>query len=425
VGSFERIRSLWQFFTAFLYSRCVKKDEWRKSAVSTNPFTKQFQDIIESSLQQYLLNCEIPEGKVHDALHALASSIGAQESLPRHNLSSFAFGMTSQFAESGAFVPVGGIPALIRMLRAEICSVGGMVVTDVESIKLEVNAVAGSTTSYKVTGVAVSAEGTEEQVLTGERSVISGLGLLSTYSGLLSSDIIANESKVKLATLEEAKPKIKVVFWLQGSCTALGLSNTDFYQVQIKQSVTTEDDVQTETETETTEAASAKKLVGEYVHVWSPSAQNPDWPHEQTHVVVVEMEVKAPFVTKVAMDFADGTRGPAFYVDARNEESDPNDPMFAERLCRRLKLTRSKESDFIRVADGIVRQLFPRITGPQILQTHVEAPVLGGSRLANTTSKFATSLSAHTELQVRRPCPRRHALLYLICWLVGFFRISI
>lgn len=394
MGSFERIRSLWQFFTAFLYSRCVKEDEWKKSSVSTNAFTKQFQDIIESSLHQYLLNCEIPEGKVHDALHALACSIGAQESLPRHKLSSFAFGMTSQFAESGAFAPVGGIPALIRMLRAEICSVGGMVVTDVESIKLEVNAVAGSTTSYKVTGVAVSSEGTDEQVLTGERSVISGLGVLSTYSGLLSSDIIAEESKVKLSTLEEAKPKIKVVFWVQGSCTALGLSNTDFYQVLIKQPVRTNEDMETE-------ETLAKKLVGEYVHVWSPSAQNPDWPHEQTQVVVVEMEVTSQFVTKVTMDFADGTKGPAFYVDNRNEESDPNDPMFAERLCRRLKLTRSKESDFVRVAEGVVRQLFPRITGPQIIQTHVEAPVLGGHRLANTTSKYATSLSAHTELQVR------------------------
>lgn len=375
------------------------ESDWSKSPLSSNPFAKQFQNIVTSSLDQYLLNCDIPEGKVHDALHALACTIGAQEAVPRNELSAFAFGMVSQFAESGAFAPVGGIPALMRIFKNEIYSIGGMTLTDVDSIKLEVSnlpAKATSTTasnsaSYKVTGVAVSSEGHEEILINGQRSVISGLGVLSSYAGLLSSDILSETTKRKLESLEETKPKLKVVFCLKGTSSDLGITNTDFYQVIIKQPV---QNLQEEI------ISSKRQAIGEYCHVWSPSMHDPSWQHSDSQVLVVELDLTPHFVSKAEMELMDGSKGPMFYTDNRNGETNPNDPMFAEKLCRRLKLSKSKEGEFIRAAEGIVQQLYPKITSRHFISTHLETPVLGGYKLANTAAKYAACLSAHTEIQV-------------------------
>jgi hypothetical protein len=346
--------------------------------------TKQFHELLQTSLDQYLFNCDIGEGKVHDALHALSCTIGGEEVLSRNELSSFLFGMASQAAESGAFVPIGGVSAIVDAFKSEICSIGGKIVCDVDSIKLEV--VASDESAFKVTGVAIGCNGKEEVSIASNMSVVSGLGILSTYVGLLSNDIVSVKTRKDLVNLKEMKPKVKIVFWLEGTKEELGLSCTEFFQVVITQPVSN-------TETVTTSQSP------DYCHIWSPSAMDPSWKHLNTQVVIVEMDIFASFVSLESVDWIEDCPGPMFFADIRNNHTNPKDPMFAEKLCRPLKLTKSKEEEFIRIAEKTIRQLYPLVSGNRIVYSHVEPPVLGGSRLANNTAKYTANFSAQTEIQ--------------------------
>lgn len=385
LGAFQKIRSCWPCLTGFLYSRCVQNSEWLKCSLSSHPSTKQFREIIQTSLDQYLFNCDIGEGRVHDTLHALSCTIGAGETLPRNELSSFSFGMASQVAENGVFISVGGVSALLNALKSEICSVGGMFVCDVDSVKLEVMS---SNSTYKVTGVAIGCDGKGEVSITCNNSVISGLGVLSTYVGLLSDDILTDTTRKELVKLKEMKPKVKIVFWLEGSREELGLVSTEFFQVVITQPVSGTDGL-------------GASQGSDYCHVWSPSAMDPNWKHPNSQVIIVEMDVSSNYVSLESVDWVESCPGPSFYVDIRNKDTNPNDPMFAEELCRTLTLSKSKEGEFVRIAEMVIRRLYPLISGKTIICSHVEPPVLGGGKLANNTAKYETNLSAKTEIEVR------------------------
>jgi hypothetical protein len=126
----------------------------------------------------------------------------------------------------------------------------------------------------------------------------------------------------------------------------------------------------------------------------------------------VEFDVPDKLIAKVqyVVDSADphttlnhdhgASRGPMFYVDVHNEETDPNHPKFPEKLGRKMKLSKSRQESFVTMAQQAMQRLYPKISSQKILANHVELPTLGGHRLSNTTAKYATHLSSKTEIEV-------------------------
>lgn len=380
-----------------------------------------------SSCCRYLYNCQIEDPKVLDTLHALACSIGANEHLAAHELSSFALGYALQVIESGAFVPIGGVEAIVLALTETIRSSGGDVVTHVDTLKLDVSELSNSSSNqsspsvtYKAHGVSISSSSmnalADEITITAKQSVVSGLGVLGTYFGL-ASEIISDDTKEQLSSLQETSPRVKVVFWLQDSAVSLGVTSTSFYQVTtvvpttVKQTDGGENARRLNRRSPSNGDVINKPPQNVFCHVWSPSAQDPHWAHPNTQVLIVEMDATAALARKIPLELyvasteTDGSHvqprpGPRFVVDVHNDETNPNHLRFTEQLGRSLHLSKSKQAEFVRAAEIIVRNLYPAVKGTHIVHSHVECPVLGGLRLANDTAKFAAKLNANTEIQV-------------------------
>jgi hypothetical protein len=85
---------------------------------------------------------------------------------------------------------------------------------------------------------------------------------------------VSDETVQSISLLQEARPKINVVFWIDGTMENLGLKNTDYFQVYAKNP-----QAQTVRMMNTNEE---QLLLGfgnhcQFIHVWSPSAQDPNW----------------------------------------------------------------------------------------------------------------------------------------------------
>lgn len=153
----------------------------------------------------------------------------------------------------GAFYPVGGPAAIERYLVSIIENAGGSIVygADVSSVIVDR---AGDDTNGDITrasGVLLA----DKTAYHACRSVISGIGLLSTYSDLIPEDILSSLSPNPFDALEglvEAAPKASVLFWLKGSVEDNGLSSADFVDF-------------------------GGSKMGAVSRVWSPSAKDLSW----------------------------------------------------------------------------------------------------------------------------------------------------
>jgi hypothetical protein len=93
-------------------------------------------------------------------------------------------------------------------------------------------------------------------VVAASRSVISGVGMLSTYTTLVPPSCLTGLGEHPLKPFEglvEAAPRVRVVFWLRGSSTEeCGLGCSDYWDF-----------------------GGCKG--GAASHIWSPSARDPTW----------------------------------------------------------------------------------------------------------------------------------------------------
>ena len=108
----------------------------------------------------------------------------------------------------------------------------------------------------------------EEIVLQASKSVISGLGVLSTYTKLIPAEAVSRPTRDILSGLKECRPKTLVVYWLQGSEQDMGaaLRSCDYYEVGVQP------------ESDSAESKESKDVFcSSFVHVWSPSAKDPSW----------------------------------------------------------------------------------------------------------------------------------------------------
>lgn len=218
-----------------------------------------------------------------NALTALSATVGSQESCLKNTLSSLGLGGVIN-TETGVFVPRHGTSEMETALAKVIEEAGGRIFSNLrvkgveieEKRKEDVSTTGTSAeSSYRAIGVTITdEEGKNECLLKAKGSVISAIGLLGSYATLVPSECVEETTREQLSLLQEKRPKVKVVLWLNGEAADLGISSVNYYEVCTS----------TETAGGLTSVTGAgkehemtEKLASSYAHIWSPSAQNPDW----------------------------------------------------------------------------------------------------------------------------------------------------
>jgi hypothetical protein len=97
-------------------------------------------------------------------------------------------------------------------------------------------------------------------------------------------------------------------------------------------------------------------------------------------------------------------KGPLLYYSTHSSDtsSDPTHADFDLTLATPVTLSKSRQDKYRQRADAVLDALYPALRkdcGEEFV--HVQLPVLGGGgRVANTTAKYASKLSAVTDIQV-------------------------
>jgi hypothetical protein len=261
------------------------------------------------------------------ALHGIAAA-GADEPLCAVDCSGYTLANALQSAAQGVFYPAGGASAIAAALVHTITQAGGVVYCNAEVREVVLEEVPG-TKSVKTTGVTVAvtnarssptpappssidaleaksdenSSNSSDVTFHAEKSVISGLGVIATFTKVIPAEAISAATRQMLAGLREVRPVVKVVYWLRGDATALGLSSTDYYEVGAQPRMRRAKSPDSPT-ADTTSAADASagaetspstadeedlshiqeendrardQFAGECAHVWSPSCKDPTW----------------------------------------------------------------------------------------------------------------------------------------------------
>jgi len=94
---------------------------------------------------------------------------------------------------------------------------------------------------------------------------VSGVGALCTFLRLLPEEELTEDIRASLSKLTEARPKLHVLYWLDGTASELGLSDADYIE-------TLDNEFADESA-----SASRKEFSRSYVRIWSPSMKDPSW----------------------------------------------------------------------------------------------------------------------------------------------------
>lgn len=301
--------------------------------------------------------------------------------------------------ENGLYIPDCSVFEIKKRLLCTITHNGGLVVSNVSNSRLVLDQIASE--NYKAIGIAIVSNG-KEKLISGRKSVVSGLGMLSTFSNLVPLQCLKPATINQLSLLTEARPKLKVIFWLHGTSDSLQLSCADYFEVERIHEQHRES----------------------HTHAWSPSAQDPTWCNrcenialtlpslitfhirhpENISIIIVELEVLEPLVTPQQWEVPNlvSVGNPTFYVSPAIKQSSPNQSQFTNEFGRSLTLSAENRNRFTKLAENVMKRIYP-LTAEKILLSHVEPPILGGHCLANNMSKYACQLGAATDIEVINP----------------------
>lgn len=360
----------------------------------------------------------LESNRVLESLAALGCTVGIEEALLASEGSAVAVANAIAVSESGRYVPVGGVTKIIESLTRSIMESDGMVLKNVEIKRMDIEEMLTTTAvaqhgkmPYKAVGVTIAGPNSTASTTTDDdsaeisiqasKSIVSGLGYLSTYTTLLPAECVSPDTRQQLDNLKESRPKLKVALWLQGQAEELGLTSTDYFEIGNPVPVAVRSSEENEGK------LAAEHLALSYIHVWSPSMQDQDWTQshpKDSHVLIVEFEVTEPLVyLETDRTFSNQSElfhhGPKFYCTTRESESNPNHAKFASKIGRPLNISISKQQEYLQKAESIVATLFPK-TVQKVSFKQLVLPYLGGHRVANNTAKFECNLSATTEVQV-------------------------
>lgn len=331
---------------------------------------------------------------------AAIAAVDATESILSENCSAYHLANAIQSAEMGLYYPQGGAIALQNALCKTIRASGGCVLSNVDVRGLvfeedDVSADKAAEDSLRALGVNIALREDNKQNITqvlGKQSVVSGLGAISTYIKLIPGENIAKNVKESLSSVIEARPIVKVLFWLDGTAEELGISSTDY--VEIPENIIDILDGSIDQEVRRTVAQKS-------VRIWSPSVKDSKW-NKRLQVVVVELEAVDPIVEQKQCKFEDGSIGPTIYCCNSSEGSitDPGNSGFISSLGHRLVFSKGRMEKFRLFALNKLIEVYPLTRNKEIF-VHVEPPTLGGHNMSSTKAKFTAKLGAVTNVSVR------------------------
>eukprot|EP01031_Cornospumella_fuschlensis_P033519 gene33519-40554_t len=385
--------------TSFLSKRIVGAADWEQGAVGKTQDFQAFHGLVGSTVQQTMEKEGVDHPDVLDALAHISTCIGAdpplQSSTPP---SALALSLTLSSLETGRFAVKGGAREVENAFAQTIVRAGGLVVEKVEIGGLELEEVTGEGVAgnanqntagkYKAVGISVFTDHSEV-VVSAEKGVVSGLGVLCTHLALLPAQALSSQTVQALSTLTEATPVVKCVFWLGAAPEPLGVKGLEYFEVGASDGVGVDGN-----------ATNASSQSEGFVKIWSPSAMDPSWPHAATTVLVVELPVPdALLALKTHQSGAeDSGSGANVFMSTKDVETDVNHADFAKCIGRKLVISASKRDDLLRRAEGHMYRVYPRCRG-SIVFSHLELPVLGGQRLANNTEKYTSNIGASTDVK--------------------------
>ena len=218
------------------------------------------------------------------------------EFLPLSDVSAVPLSGLEAHIGHGVFYPVGGAMALADSLRCTIEHAGGVVCDDVSIHSIAIKhhhqsdhdvkdidnkcaldataATAIAATATAAVGVNVTTKSSDgiisTQLISSHHSVISCAGIIRTYLHLLPTTSVDDGVLSTLTGLQETRPKVRVLFWCNGTTESLSLSSSDYVE-------TMEDTV-----------SHANRLV----KVWSPSAKDPSWETRWSYILLFLIECK-------------------------------------------------------------------------------------------------------------------------------------
>ena len=205
------------------------------------------------------------EPSVFSVLSA-AGVVASEEGLLSADCSALALASILAAAETGVFYPTGGYAALQTALARTVRAAGGEVLTDVP-VK-EIVAEKNDKGVYVATGVRIdiasSVPESVDDVISTDRTVVSGLGAICTYTRLLPANAVTDSMRSAIAQVCESRPKVQVVLWLSGTAADLGLTSTDYVEIAPQIELPVSNDIR-------------DKFAGSYLRIWSPSAKDPSW----------------------------------------------------------------------------------------------------------------------------------------------------
>ena len=302
---------------------------------------------------------------------SLVAAYTADEALRPAECSSVALSnFFTNYQSGGVFYADGGYEASERVLARIIRKYGGAVYCDVPVAAIELSAMPNG--GYQATGVRVAHPASNADpavVVSCKKSVVSGMGLLCTYTRLLPTEAVTEITATALSDLCEARPKVQLVYWLQGSAEELGLSDVDYVEIEGG-------------------GVSRDSFAGGYMRMWSPSRKDNAWASSGSlHTLVVEFELTEPLVSTYTNAFYSASvKGPEMYRPAVDSSTESPCGFVMGLNKGRQELLKEK-------ALRKIKEVYPRVT-QRISHVHLVQPSMGGHRLSCAPSKFAGALGA-------------------------------
>ena len=334
----------------------------------------------------------------YDILTGAALSSIDESSCSAENCSAAALTQLLVSLESGIFYPVGGIETVTASFISTIQKNGkGIVLTNVpvkeivltkkgkkmekedevlkEKAEVDNNSIESK---FKVSHVALA---DSKNVFSNGNSVISGMGILGTFVNLLSGgsdesnkvieyhEVATKLMKGAFSGLEETRPVMKVLFWINTNQSDLdldlGLSAVDYVEY--------------------TSSTSIKSYSSAPVRIWSPSSKDPSWSSKYpgNEVVVLEYPAKdahAKLRPKVTSNVE--SRGPSMYCKPKfmGEYTSSYEKGQKDEVIKELKTSALQK----------LKEIYPK-AGNNVQFCDVLFPADLGTKLSFTPAKFSSS----------------------------------
>lgn len=331
----------------------------------------------------------------HDLLNGL-SVIGSDENLSSSEASGYGIASFFSSSEGGHHYPRGGHAGLVRAFNRAIRSAGGEILSNVSIDQIIIDEHSSSKTTRRATGVQL-VSGMEFQAT---QSVVSGAGILATFTRLVPQQFVSSDIRSMLNPLIEAKPKLHVVYVVDGTSESLGLKSAEYVEVGSDYRVKL---ARWTGSLDTSPASSKDSLLihSNYCRISCPSVQDPSWSNPR-QVVVIEFELVEPaaslkpyrFSEAPAGESSESTRpGPKMYTSSYGSK-----PM-KEELGDEVSLSRTQLERIFAHADKKLQSVYP-LCAPRVVKRSVVSPRLGGFRLSSTPSKFGCHIGAVTDIEV-------------------------